>query len=109
MSQNPDVKMGDFLKLLKAAQARLVIPDAWPTRSVNVGFSGGERKRLMFLHLILTNPKLAILDEPDSGADKKTQKLLGEIIGEMKNTTFLVISHQDVQFTPTDTFIMDNG
>jgi len=98
MSKNPDIKMGEFLKLLKAAQARLAIPDAWLSRSINVGFSGGERKRLSFLHLILSQPKLAILDEPDSGADKKTQKLFGEVITEMKDTTFLVISHLDVSF-----------
>jgi len=109
MSKNPDVKMGDFLKLLKLAQKRLSIPDAWLSRSVNVGFSGGERKRLMFLHLILLQPKLAILDEPDSGADKKTQKLFGEIIDEMKGTSFLVISHLDVFFAPTNTSVIDNG
>jgi len=103
---NPDAKMGEFLKLLKAAQARLSIPDAWMGRSLNVGFSGGERKRIMFLHLILMSPKLAILDEPDSGADKKAQKLFGEIINEMKDTTFLIISHLDVQFAPTEIFEM---
>ena len=106
MSQYPDTKMGEYLKLLKSAQAQLSIPDSWMGRSINVGFSGGEKKRLSFLHLILMQPKLAILDEPDSGADKKTQKLFGEIIDCMKDTTFLIISHLDVSFVPTDTFSM---
>jgi len=99
----PEIKMGDFLKKLKAAQARLDIPDSWLGRSINVGFSGGEKKRLMFLHLLLLGPKLAILDEPDSGADPDAQKTFGEIIGEMKETAFLVISHQEVFFKPTET------
>lgn len=102
-ANNSYVSMGEFLERLKAAQHRLDIPDAWLGRGVNVGFSGGEKKRLMFLHLLLLNPKMAILDEPDSGADEVTRKLLGELIDEMTGTTFVVISHQDVYFTITET------
>lgn len=103
------VSMSTFLERLRAAQARLGIPNSWLGRSINVGFSGGERKRLIFLHLLLISPKFAILDEPDSGADKDTQKLFGEIIDEMRNTTFLIISHLDIFFKPTAETALQDG
>lgn len=90
-----DLSMGEFLQNLESARERLGIPRQWLNRSINVGFSGGERKRLMLLRLILTNPRLAILDEPDSGADADTQKLIADTISSMPNTTFIFISHQD--------------
>ena len=49
----------------------------------------------MLLRLMLTQPKFAILDEPDSGADKNVQKQIIDTINKMPNTTFLFISHQD--------------
>ena len=107
-----DLSMGEFLQNLETARERLGIPREWLNRSINVGFSGGERKRLMLLRLILTNPHLAILDEPDSGADAETQKLIANTINQMPDTTFLFISHQDT-FTkmvhPTHTTTLSNG
>ncbi len=90
-----DLSMGEFLQNLDAARERLDIPREWLNRGINVGFSGGERKRLMLLRLILTNPQLAILDEPDSGADATTQTQIANTIREMTDTTFLIISHQE--------------
>jgi len=89
-----DLSMGEFLMKLEDARARLVIPKEWLNRSVNVGFSGGERKRMMLLRLIMTNPRLAILDEPDSGADSDTQRMIADTMNSMPRTTFLFISHQ---------------
>lgn len=89
-----DLSMGDFLKQLELARTQLGIPKDWLNRSVNVGFSGGERKKLMLLRLILTQPKFAILDEPDSGADANVQQQIADTINQMTNTTFLIISHQ---------------
>lgn len=89
-----DLSMAEFLQNLESARTKLDIPKDWLNRSINVGFSGGERKRLMLLQLILTNPKFAILDEPDSGADSITQKQIADTIATMKKTTFLFISHQ---------------
>ncbi|MDE6477792.1 MAG: ATP-binding cassette domain-containing protein, partial [Alphaproteobacteria bacterium] len=57
-----DLSMGEFLTRLEDARAKLDIPKEWLNRSINVGFSGGERKRLMLLRLVMTAPKLAILD-----------------------------------------------
>ena len=93
-----DLPMAEFLQNVESAREQLNIPSDWLNRSINVGFSGGERKRLMLLQLIMTKPKFAILDEPDSGADADTQKQIAETIASMRDTTFLFISHQS-QFT----------
>ncbi len=107
-----DLSMGEFLQNLESARERLGIPREWLNRSMNVGFSGGERKRLMLLRLIMTNPRLAILDEPDSGADAETQKLISDTVAQMPNTTFIFISHQTAfikQIQPTNTTTLSNG
>ena len=107
-----DLSMAEFLSRLESVRAKLDIPKDWLNRSINVGFSGGERKRLMLLQLLLTQPKLAILDEPDSGADADTQKQIADTINDMTDTTFLFISHQS-QFTkmvkPSDEIKIKNG
>ncbi|MBO4672148.1 MAG: Fe-S cluster assembly ATPase SufC [Alphaproteobacteria bacterium] len=107
-----DLSMAEFMEMLESAREQLDIPKDWLGRSINVGFSGGERKRLMLLRLLLTKPKLAILDEPDSGADAATQKQIADTVNQMKNTTFIFISHQN-QFTnlisPTDTTTLNGG
>ncbi len=90
-----ELSMGEFLEKLENAREQLNIPKDWLNRYVNVGFSGGERKRIMLLRLMLLQPKFAMLDEPDSGADKDVQKQIINTINSMKNTTFLFISHQD--------------
>ena len=107
-----DLSMGEFLEKLERAREQLNIPKEWLNRSVNVGFSGGERKRIMLLRLILTQPKLAILDEPDSGADIDTQKQIITTINSMPNTSFLFISHQDAfasKIKINETTTLDNG
>ena len=107
-----DLSMAEFLEKLNTATDQLKIPREWLNRSVNVGFSGGERKKIMLLQLVLTQPKLAILDEPDSGADTQTQQTIANTIKSMPNTTFIFISHQQA-FTnmvqPTNTITLSDG
>lgn len=107
-----DLSMGEFLEQVENARIQLNIPRDWLNRSMNVGFSGGERKKIMLLQLILTQPQLAILDEPDSGADTQTQELIAKTIKSMPDTTFLFISHQP-SFTdmiaPTNTITLSDG
>lgn len=107
-----DLPMGEFMQSLDNAREQLNIPREWLNRSINVGFSGGERKRLMLLHLLMTKPQLAILDEPDSGADNATKQLIADTIKNMPNTTFIIISHQP-DFTnmiaPTNTTTLSGG
>ena len=107
-----DLSMGGFLEKLESVREQLHIPQDWLNRSVNVGFSGGERKRIMLLRLLLTQPAFAILDEPDSGADKDVQNQIIDTINKMPNTTFLFISHQDdfaSRLGITKTTTLDNG
>ncbi len=107
-----DLSMGEFLQNMESARQKLDIPREWLNRSINVGFSGGERKRLMLLRLVMTAPRLAILDEPDSGADGQTQQLIARTIHEMPDTTFIIISHQP-NFTemvrPTSQTVLSHG
>ena len=107
-----ELSMGDFLQKLNATCEQLNIPSQWLNRYVNVGFSGGERKRLMLLQLVMTQPRLAILDEPDSGADNETKDLIARTIHDMPNTTFIIISHQP-DFTdrinPTPIITLSSG
>lgn len=107
-----DLSMGEFLTELEQIRERLDIPKTWLNRSINVGFSGGERKRLMLMRLLMIKPKLAILDEPDSGADKSVQEMIVSVMNELKQTTFLFISHQE-KFTelvsPSKTTYLSSG
>jgi Fe-S cluster assembly ATP-binding protein len=68
-SMGREVPAREFRKQLVAAFADLGIPDSFATRHVNDGFSGGEKKRLEILQMLLLQPKLALLDETDSGLD----------------------------------------
>ncbi len=107
-----DLSMAKFMEMLESARTKLDIPKDWLSRSINVGFSGGERKRLMLLQLVMTKPKFAILDEPDSGADATTQQQIADTIKSMKDTTFIFISHQQ-KFTdlinPSATTTLNKG
>lgn len=107
-----DLSMGEFLENLETNRTKLNIPREWLNRSMNVGFSGGERKRLMLLQLLMTQPLFAMLDEPDSGADTSTQQLIADTIKSMPKTTFLFISHQTTftnLISPTDTTTLSDG
>jgi Fe-S cluster assembly ATP-binding protein len=66
-------------------------------RDINRGFSGGERKRAEVLQMLLMRPKLMLLDEPDSGVDAESLKLIGEMIQEYlteSKASALIITHQ---------------
>lgn len=107
-----ELSMAEFLENMETIRTKLGIPREWLNRSINVGFSGGERKRLMLLRLMLTNPKFAILDEPDSGADAETKKLIADTVHNMPDTTFLIISHQTdftEQINITNTTTLSDG
>ncbi len=70
-------------------------------RDFNKGFSGGEKKKIEMLQVELLKPKLAILDEPDSGVDSDSIKIIANKINELNNqgTSFLIISHQSKLFS----------
>lgn len=85
----------DFLGDARAAAARLGLPEAMLARPVNDGFSGGERKRNELLQLALLRPRLAILDEIDSGMDVDGVRAIVELVQQLRaqGTGFLVVSH----------------
>jgi Fe-S cluster assembly ATP-binding protein len=84
-----------FLKLARAETKRLEIPDDMLRRNVNVGFSGGEKKRNEVLQMAMLRPKLAILDETDSGLDIDALKIVANGVNALRGPTFsaLVITH----------------
>lgn len=89
------VSVRDFLKKLKECLARLGLDQSFMSRSVNDGFSGGEKKRVEILQMSLLEPEFAILDETDSGLDIDALRVVSDGINLMRNSErgFLVITH----------------
>jgi Fe-S cluster assembly ATP-binding protein len=85
----------DFLGEARGAAKQLGLPEAMLGRPVNDGFSGGERKRNELLQLALLRPRLAILDEIDSGMDVDGVRAALELVASLRatGTSFLVVSH----------------
>ena len=85
----------NFLKLLRKKAKILKIDEKLIKRSVNTGFSGGEKKRSEILQMSLLEPKLAILDETDSGLDIDALKTVANGVNKLKNKnrSFLIITH----------------
>ena len=84
-----------ILKTVRAKAAVLKIPEEMLKRALNVGFSGGEKKRLEILQMALFEPSLAILDETDSGLDIDALKLVAEGVNALRapDRAMLVITH----------------
>ncbi|MDF1750415.1 MAG: Fe-S cluster assembly ATPase SufC [Alphaproteobacteria bacterium] len=85
----------EFVKALRKKAKELNIPDEMLKRPVNVGFSGGEKKRNETLQMAILEPRLAILDETDSGLDIDALKLVSEGVNALRSAdrSFLVITH----------------
>ena len=85
----------DFLGSARSAAQSLGLPEAMLGRPVNEGFSGGERKRNELLQLALLQPRLALLDEIDSGMDVDGVRAVVELIQKMRaqGTAFVIVSH----------------
>jgi Fe-S cluster assembly ATP-binding protein len=85
----------DFLDDARTQAARLGLPEAMLNRPVNDGFSGGERKRNELLQLALLRPRLALLDEIDSGLDVDGVRATVHLVQRMRaqGTAFVVVSH----------------
>jgi Fe-S cluster assembly ATP-binding protein len=85
----------DFMRAVRAAADRLKIDQEMLRRPLNVGFSGGEKKRMEILQMALLQPRLAILDETDSGLDIDALRIVSEGVNALRdeNRAFLVITH----------------
>ena len=90
-----EIEPSKFRSLIKEELKHLSIPEAFMTRSLNEGFSGGEKKRLETLQLRLLQPKMAVLDETDSGLDIDALRIVSENLQSFRSTDrgMLVITH----------------
>ena len=84
-----------LLKLIKEKASELNIDEKFLSRQLNVGFSGGEKKKNEILQMSILNPKLSILDETDSGLDIDALKIVAQGVNALrkKNNSFLIITH----------------
>jgi len=85
----------DFLNLIKTKTKNLKIDEKILNRQLNVGFSGGEKKKNEILQMTILEPKLVILDETDSGLDIDAMKIVSEGVNSLrdKDRSFLIITH----------------
>jgi len=110
----PELDTINFVKLMRAEAEKLNFPQEMLKRFVNVGFSGGEKKRFETLQIALLKPDFCILDEIDSGVDVDAIKTISEGINNLKNNknAFLIITHHEqllTQIVPDYVHILANG
>ena len=91
----PELDAAEFLKLVRGAAKEFDVSAEMLKREINVGFSGGEKKRLEILQLSLLQPKLAILDEADSGLDIDALRTVADGVNKWhnQNNALLIITH----------------
>ena len=115
--ENPASKWSatTFYQQLYRLLEQVGLPKEFTARSVHCGFSGGEKKRLELLQLLLFTPKFALLDELDSGLDIDARRLIAQAIKtlqQQEQMSFLIISH-DIDFirtlNPTAIHILKSG
>ncbi|NDV00983.1 Fe-S cluster assembly ATPase SufC [Pseudoroseicyclus tamaricis] len=110
----PEASAAEFLKLVREKAKDLKIDADMLKRPVNVGFSGGEKKRNEILQMAVLEPKMCILDETDSGLDVDAMKLVAEGVNALRSEgrSFLVITHYQRllnHITPDVVHIMSEG
>jgi Fe-S cluster assembly ATP-binding protein len=92
----PEISLKDFRKVTEAAMELTDVPKAFSSRYLNEGFSGGEKKRLEMLQLALQKPRIAVLDETDSGLDIDALNVVANAVNNVKDETgmgVLIITH----------------
>jgi Fe-S cluster assembly ATP-binding protein len=90
-----EVPVREFMTRLKAEMADLEVDQSFLQRSVNEGFSGGEKKRFEILQMALLKPQLAVLDETDSGLDVDALRIVSQGVDRLRNPDLgvLIITH----------------
>ena len=105
----------DFLSLVKEKSALVELDSKLASRSVNEGFSGGEKKRMEILQMLILKPKIAILDETDSGLDIDALKIVSKgvtLLNKTAKTGVLLITHYTRllnHIKPDKVHVMRNG
>jgi len=110
----PPMEAKDFLKLVKEKQALVELQVTLANRSVNEGFSGGEKKRNEIFQMAMLEPSLAILDETDSGLDIDALRIVANGVNKLrsKDRSFVVITHYQrllEYIVPDFVHVMYNG
>ena len=93
----PPMSASDFLKLMRAKRAVVDLDNKLASRSVNEGFSGGEKKRNEIFQMAVLEPRLAILDETDSGLDIDALRIVAGGVNKLKtdrNSTIVITHYQ---------------
>lgn len=114
-SQNKEeIEPGKFIKMFKEKLELIGLKNEFSKRSVNDGFSGGEKKRFEIIQMLLLNPELIILDETDSGLDIDALKIVAEGINTFrtKKNSFILITHYNrilKYLNPDYVHVMLNG
>jgi Fe-S cluster assembly ATP-binding protein len=90
-----EISTPEFMRLVRQASAKLNISPDMLKRPVNVGFSGGEKKRNEVLQMALLEPRIAVLDETDSGLDIDALKVVAEGVNSLRSPdrSFIIITH----------------
>ena len=93
----PELKAGDFLKLMNEKRKIVDLDSKFTRRSVNEGFSGGEKKRNEIFQMAMLEPRLSILDETDSGLDVDAMRIVADGVNKMHtdDTSAIVITHYE--------------
>jgi Fe-S cluster assembly ATP-binding protein len=109
-----DLTTPDFIKRVNAAASQLHIDKEMLKRALNVGFSGGEKKRMEILQMALMQPSFCILDETDSGLDIDALRIVAEGVNGLRSPdrAFLVITHYQRllnHIVPDTVHVMANG
>ncbi|MEN6618486.1 MAG: Fe-S cluster assembly ATPase SufC [Rikenellaceae bacterium] len=91
----PPLTAAEFLKLMREKMAVVEMDKSFSSRGVNVGFSGGEKKRNEIFQMAMLEPKLAILDETDSGLDIDAMRVVAAGVNKLKqpDNAFIIITH----------------
>ncbi|MBQ0053851.1 MAG: Fe-S cluster assembly ATPase SufC [Bacteroidales bacterium] len=91
----PELSAAEFIRMMKEKMAIVQMNQSFSSRGVNVGFSGGEKKRNEIFQMAMLSPKLAILDETDSGLDVDALRIVGNGVTQLKTpqNASLVITH----------------
>ena len=91
----PALTASEFLKLMREKRAVVELDNKLANRSVNEGFSGGEKKRNEIFQMAMLEPRLSILDETDSGLDIDALRIVAEGVNKLKTpeTSTIVITH----------------
>ena len=110
----PEMNKEDFIALVKQKAEQVGIPFSFLHRSVNKDFSGGEKKRNEILQMAVLSPRLAILDETDSGLDVDSMTMIAQALNKLKSkqNAFLLITHYNRflnHITPDFVHIMKEG